>query len=659
MRVRMPRKGQAEFALILGLVIIAAVVGLFAMQTISPPSIAPSAMSSEQREATSFALDVVEGAVIQSVSDIYHNGGYADDSTSPLGSFDTKKLGGGEVPYWQMCGSYNVPDVESELTEQIKSNINAFVPERSVMAGKAITFNKFNKNVDVTIYDSRITVSVNIPTVFDGVTLPAPYVIDVPSNLGRINDFASNFARMQSDCRVLDSHLISALSKSSEYSDCFVPFSPGNAERSYTLTWNNLKDCTKRYIDFSLANTIIGFEIPTDDEGRIRNLRYEGFAGHANELFFVPGVIDYSAAGDGVSVCSGDGITGSAVGIDKYRDLTGKMFLFGDDDGLDETEFKAPNMVEIRPETGTFTNFLQGLTVATYGPYFFSVKYPVIGSVWDEKFGEPFRFGLYVYMDESNIGQCQAPPVLSELEQSNYAENYGDICVAANEEVLINVLDDDGKPVNGAEVYFFGCLVGVTQNGLLPGVVPQAIAPLVIMKGNKVYSEMHSYEDLELITVRMPEIKNYPVEFFGVNIEKTGTEYRFSQGTKLIRTDKMIEIEMLKELDPLEYIINPYYIWNIDELTGKTVYDRYVTNLPVIKHNASIFVTDMIEGEVVGFAMTENFEPSGNKIYVYAPVVSGLTSDFSEADEIGIKNLYSTCNGLEAIMSQPWGGTCL
>ena len=83
-------------------------------------------------------------------------------------------------------------------------------------------------------------------------------------------------------------------------------------------------------------------------------------------------------------------VTARRAGCKNYEDLS-VLFFFGDDDGLDRSEFSAPEHLKIQPKVGPFMRFMQGMQVAEY-VQLYSVKYPVVVSVWDDSLGRAFKF---------------------------------------------------------------------------------------------------------------------------------------------------------------------------------------------------------------------------------------------------------------------------
>jgi hypothetical protein len=484
----MPGKGQAEIALILGLLAIALVVGIYSYSALTPPTVRQSALTQEQKSVAVFAEDMIRDATLDTVSTMYRNGGYLDVSESGLGFLESDSFG--KVAYWQMCENAEFPHVESELERGLREYINEYLSDSVSMSGKPALFSKAAMQVEADVQEDRVEVSVNLPTVFEGVAIEQPYEVTVSTKLGRVTDFSRNFAIMQADLRVLDSHLIKSLQQSSEYSSCWIPYGMGSAWGTHSLSWKDLKDCMESHIKYSLSNTQIGREIPVTEDGKIASFHYRGWSGTAMEFFFVPAINVY------------DPLTGSVTGSDRYEDLR-ISFFFGDDDGLNKSDFSAPDHLEIKQNEGAFMRFLRAanLKAAEYSQVY-SVKYPVVVNVWDSSARKSLRFATYVYIEENDIGTgCTTPPAISQVQQSEESGTYGDRCLSgATEDAMVTVkYRDTGLPVENARVGYGGCDLGITNElGEVWGRIWQApFSALTVSVDGNVYAECYNYEEMK------------------------------------------------------------------------------------------------------------------------------------------------------------------
>jgi hypothetical protein len=622
----MHKKAQAEFALILGLLIIAVVVGLYAYSAVVPPSIQPSTLTEDQKAAASYVNDLVREAATNTLAELYTNGGYLDNSPPQMGYVSHKALGK-RVAFWQMCENFKIPDVRQEFSRGVKGYIEARIPDSQVIGGRNTAFAKQLLAVDSSIYDNKITLSVSLPTSVEGRPLPQPYFVEVATKLGRIFDFAENFAKMQADCRVLDNSLMLSLMQSNENSKpCWIPIL-GNAQRTHTFTWSNLRDCMEMHIKYSLSNTLMGEEFPLDENGKIPKW--------AIEFFPVPAVIDYSTVPGGQGVCSGSAVASSK----KYDDLN-INFYYGDDDGLDRSEFSGPEYLRIQPKVGSFTRFLMGLKVGEYSQSY-SVRYPVIVNVWDSSLKKGFRFATGVYIEDNTIGSCSGQMVLGLPKQNEFSQNYDDTCVGgASEDANILVRYKDGSDVIGATVSFVGCQLGTTgAGGPVQTKVPPVWGALTVMDGQNEYTECHLYSDLKSMTMTIPKAKHFVFNFSMVTISKTGTTYKIEG---IAPATKRVEVSMRRGGDICQPP-DPEVIINMKE-EGAIVSSLDVANLPADEHEVAVALYD--EGQNLrGFMNTTSlFTPSSQSLLVYAPYLPG----FTETDYDALRSLYTKC-GMEPL----------
>jgi hypothetical protein len=465
----------------------------------------------------------------------------------------------------------------------------------------------------------------------------------VDTKLGRIYDFAKNFAIMNANDRVFDNHLIKSLSQSSEYSSCWIPFGSGNAERSHSFQYGELKDCMERHIKYSLAHTEIGNRIVTDDEGRIADFTYRGWDGTGTEFFPTPVVIQYNP------------VTGEVIGGDAYEDLE-ISFYFGDDNGLDRREFAAPDIVEVERSTGGFMQYLPGFPVIQYSQVY-SVMYPVIVGVWDEEARESFNFATFVFMENNAIKRgCGTRPVISQVEQSEYAASYDDICVnEATIPVNLKVEYDDGSPVIGADVRVYGCKMTTAGNGIIHGFAPSRFAygALEVHDGNSVHTQGILKDELVGKVVQIPRSATFNFHFYEVPVLKSGDSYDFVASSTASNRIEMVMYRMVDILEPrfFESIIN----MNDD---GMTTYAVRVDNIPVDEYVAAFASVTRSDGTVIGsMNMTGFVAPEyGRNLYVYVPVMVG---EYSEEEDLqGLRDAYDSCPELDLITTVPWGGSC-
>ncbi len=624
----MEKKGQAEFALILGLIVIVALVAVYSTSFISPPTISQSAMSDEQRAVASFATDLVRDATVSTINELYRNGGYLDTDTLPLGSVTTK--GFGRVAYWQMCESYVAPDLEENLKRGIKAYINSHLNDVETFAGNTAAFSKAALDIQTEVYANRISVTVNLPTVYEGASLEQPYRADVYTKFGRVADFAENFAKMEAELRMLDNHLISSLSQSSEYSSCWIPFGIGNANMPHTITWMELKNCMEDHIRYSLSNTQIGREIPLTEDDNIASFHYGGWEGTGREFFFVPGINIY------------DPVTGQITGSDRFSDLE-ISFYFGDDDGLDNTEFSAPEMLEISELNGEFTNYFYGLMKVLQYAQSYSVKYPVVVNVWDESTRSSLQFAAYVYMEDNVVGKgCTSPPTLPEPTYGGDGSRTGQRCQsAATERAMITIEYESGEPVSNVPVYYGGCNLGLTDAAgkIHASIAPEMFAGLTVEADGNYFTECYGYQDMELVTMKIPKSRLITFIFKKVPITKDLATNTYSVQTPVnAGGSDFITAEISRYANICD--AGTVVAMNLADDGAKT--GSKMLKMPLGEYSGTIITRD--GSAITGMVSVDAFNPSGSTVYVYAPSLEGFGTETDMGTESeNIKSLFESC----------------
>jgi hypothetical protein len=395
---------------------------------------------------------------------------------------------------------------------------------------------------------------------------------------------------------------------------------------------------------YSLSNTQIGREVElTDDEvPALPSYNYGGWSGTSMEFFFMPAINVYDLAGN-------------IIDSDRYDDLA-VTFTFGDDDGLDATEFSGPDVINMKPATGSFSRFLFGFTVAEYAQTY-SVRYPVIVRVWDPSTGESMNFATYVYMENNRVGMgCTAPPALPPADQNTDSETYNDRCTTgATEEATVTIKYDDDSAVSNALVSYAGCSMGLTDDlGKASGHVSREMfSSLTVEADGNEYSECHSYSDLDGMVMTIPRSASADVMFKRVKITKTGNTYTMMPPTPAT-SDEVITVEMTRNADICDG--GTVVMMNLDDETGVFVTGKMLRNLPIDTYDVAISVQK--EGAVLGFVTEAGF-PHSPTIYVYAPSMEGFEdAEDLDAETANIEALYEHC-GISPVSAVPYTtGVC-
>jgi len=647
----MERKSQAEFAVILGLLLIAIIVGVYTFGGLKLP-FQQVVLTEEQEAVSDYVKNMVREASYQTLSTLYVNGGYLDTASATLGSVDHRSLGN-NIAYWQKCNAFDAPELEEQFRTGVKQYMMANLKDSESVQGISASFQKVSLFVNADFFDDKVTVSINLPTTVAGQGLPQPYTVDIPTKAGRINEFARNFARYQQECRVFDTHLLRSVSQSTwKSTPCWLPTVPSGGERPQTFTWQQLRDCMQRHILTSLSRTILWREVPLDSQGKIAMLA-PGYSGI--EFNPVPAIIDYTGLPESTNYCLLPPAQFQAMGVKSkaYEDLQ-VAFYMGDDDGIDRNNFVVnPEPVQIRMRTDGLTpfNFLQGFTSADFN-VMYSVSYPVIVDVWDPVLRKSFKFATAVSIAGNSVDSTCAA-------FSQPTSTPADICTTgADTQATIRVVRTDGQPVENAMVSFYTCGLGLTKDGgYIRTAVPSAVwGGLTVVDGiaSDPYSSYTTYTScmsgsrLSNIVVEIPYKRRFNMIFRTVNIERNTATGAYTI-TSIVTTSPsdLVDAMMTREGDPCSPPL-PVMVLNRNPGYAASV---TTSHIPLDAYNVSVSTTD--NDKAYGYVTSENYvPPSGDStgtLYVYAPkLISG--GDWDNSYAAAVKQLYGRC-GIDSLMT--------
>ncbi len=591
----MGRKAQAELALILGLFVVAIVVGLYAYSSVTPPSAQPSTLTEEQKAVDTFVKDSIRRASVKTLGLMYNQGGYADTS-----SHESIAYGGGTIPYWQKCSSTNVPDVEHNFEKAVEDAISSSLPDRMDIAGKVVVFDKSQLSADAMVYDNSMTLNVRIPTTVEGQPMPQPYTIDLSISMGRIYDFAKNFAAFQAKFRALDYNLMRLISRTNP-DDCWLPTKGVEFDASFSKSWTELRDCMEQLIVHNLAHTyewqkpaLRGGVLPKDMHGE-------------SWLF---------------EIVKSDGTWG------QYKELELEFYYGGEKEGLSRNDPElffgtSPDPVQESGETVSMFGF-------TIGPMLdydvkYDVSYPVVVSVWDPLFERSFRFTTFVNIRGSEISNnCQ----LASTAPSDYDQR---CIIDATEDMRLSVVDHNGIPLSGVDVWYDGCGPWRVFNGDLQSSIRKATDSelrLIDEFSGSEYKVCLDSDELRSRTMTLPIKKAYQINFYEVEILRS--PYRINTITKT--DDLNITVIFNRTGNPCmnssQEVATNYGLWGGVKDTGwANLYPTVQYHVSVNSEGGSIDASSFVD------------DGSASSLNVYAPRLSGITA----SDAQGIRNLYSSC----------------
>jgi hypothetical protein len=628
------RRGQAEFALILGIVIVAVFVAIYAFSTgyVSPGG---QALTDEQKAVETYVLDVVDRSAVQMLDYAYRQGGYIDPSAHTNVEFTDD--GGRQVAYWQVCNDVTVPDVKANLEDGMERLLANTIPVRTDIAGKQVQFTVSDIKVDATIYDESVKFSVTLPTTIEGQARTRPYETDVPARLGRILSFSTEFAYFQKNHRALDENLMNllAISDPEADGDCWLPTLGIITGTPFRMKWDQMRDCMHVLIDHTLTHTLFWKWPLVDEDG------------------YVPEDVAHQAY---IPQING---TGQWV---QYTDLNVELF-YGSERKLTRSQNEFYLMTDPDPLK------LRLLPVFFVRPYNvkYDISFPVIVSVHDDTFGKDFRFATFVNIRD-NVASRSAGCDFSAPVPNEYGQN----CEGGTQPVDITVRDSAGHALPGVAVTFNGlCELGSTDNdGRLAGVMVRQTTGASLelydssSKSTHVICGVSSSSLASMPPIQMPLPDPFIMKVNIVEIEKLSENVFRIRGIKSV-TDEKVEVNLMREFgsctEPLSNVYRNYHYVPVVEGDNTELLEvpPYTNILKDMSENTlALEVTDNYyvsvvtpgKGNVTRSSLTLSqgtftTDSGRNVIYIFAPkIVSGTyDAENSAADDAMISALYNKC----------------
>ena len=437
----MPRKGQMEPIVLLGLIFISVVVIYFTYQALTYTTDDTSiGIGEEQKALRKPVEDLIRVAASEALREMEFDGGYSiygsPDPNNPP-QIPTTKFMGYDVKYWsaaEIAGDL-IPDFDAEIVPSFKRYIRRFIEER---AEDLIGTSYRDAQVDIDELDvvveftnDNMMVMVNLPVTVEDYSLSPRYIVNMPTRFKYIYDFAKDFSEDQARERNLDRFTIAS-----------ILFSP------YLATGGMLTSCgdmilqtqedTSRGLENAAYYTLLNTFFWTT--------RDEHDALHERNLYYIPEVNDNS------------------------YDLA-PMLSFPDDFHI--TTYADPLMVFNTEWVAAF------IPVCLTGYQFtYEILYPYIVTVEDELSGNRFNFAgmVYVHPNENALetGEPNEGMIPGDYDQIS-VESYGEMgsaqdCVcepAKYAEVYLEY--SDGEPVTDAKASLGPCPLSHVEDGHYKG----------------------------------------------------------------------------------------------------------------------------------------------------------------------------------------------
>jgi hypothetical protein len=452
-------RGQAEFIIIIGILIVIAAVAYFVLSsgTITTDNL-PASVAAEKRLVEDAVTNVGRQGADFSIKWIEQQGGYFQPDINNAVAFTTVA-----VSYWQRCGHTNVPtlnEITDRMEEAIEDYMRADLSSRTEYFSRNVTFDFDSMYVKANILKNSIDYSVYLPTTIRGYDIPQPYTFSVPTKLGEIYEFAKGFAEENARNRYLDHFTIASIYFSDELETQGVLTQCGDGiYQSGVEISNGLQNA----VDYTLANTLWWQPMPPASSGS-KVYAIESLSGKTYDQF--------------------------DIGLYLHDN-----FKLGIANPLFMTNANSAAAVSIFHTPACF---------ALYN-FRYSVDYPVIVRVRDELTGHYFNFAVHVDVNEMLPADCAPFVSLPSSDDTG--------CDAG-----VKVVGSDG-PLEDVFVSYADYYVGKTdEDGILVGSIPCDDGKLIVNKGGYAFIELDKTKDSINDTYSLKKVPEVELNFRQVDI---------------------------------------------------------------------------------------------------------------------------------------------
>jgi hypothetical protein len=566
-------KGQAEIVVVVGIVIVAAVVILYAVQSgIFVSSEVPGAVRQKYDSVKASLESLVRDGSQETMRKLSTYGGYLDNSSFQMGSVEFL---GKEVPYWQYNGQVKYPNVQ----ENFRTGLRDYLSRNKETVAEALKMSgvEFGEpQVSVNFMSSKIVVTVNMLTTIDDNKISKPYVVEVQTRLNEINEFSKAFAAYDKEKRPLEYYTLSSMMMSPMEQDVHtVPifiFLTDCGDYVFKSWWD-VKPAMEDTIKATLANVYMPGKAPTNFMGSSSSPKYT----------LVP-------------------LNGK-----RYESLD-VTFHLPDNFQLSQSSFRfSPDPISAIANMIPMVGQCQSDPV--YVNYYLS--YPSIVRVKDPDTQNIFQFALDVMIKDNKPAEWTASGYGSDIQAQ--------ICANPQCSAQITVKSASGNPVDSASVSFMGCQIGQTNDqGALSAAAPCGIGPLrVYREGYEMYSQMQSSDNLRGLSLTVPKTPAVRLHFYEVTVENMSLSGKY----------QILD----NSVNPLAQGESVYMVFQ--DTSGKTYQAGYNTQSALLNViPAGDFVVtatllskaDELGAIIMKYSITEDMD--GKDLYIYLPSTSGYKS---------------------------------
>lgn len=453
-------RGQAEFIIIIGILVVIAAVAYFVLSTGTIVSDnLPTSIAAEKKLVEDAITNVGRQGADLSIKWILQQGGYIYPDISNSVAFNNVA-----VPYWQRCDHTTVPAI-TEIADQMEDAIEEYIfndlAGRSEYFSRNVSFDFNSMYVRADILTNHIDYSIYLPTTIRGYDIPQPYTFSVPTKMGELHEFAKELAEENARKRYLDHFTINTIYFSDELETQGVLTQCGDGIYQSGV---EISEGLENIIDYTLANMLWWQPMPP--------------------------------ASSGSKVYAIESLSGKT-----YNQLDIGLYL------PDNFELLPANPLHMTnaKSAAAVSIFHMPVCFAVYN-FRYSVDYPVIVRVRDELTGHFMNFALHIDVDEMLPGDCTAFVSLP-------SDGTGTGCNAG-----VKVVGRDG-PLENAHVSYADYYVGKTgSDGSLTGSIPCDDGELIINKEGYDFLKLNKTRDNINNTYTLYKIPEIELNFRQVDI---------------------------------------------------------------------------------------------------------------------------------------------
>lgn len=407
-----PSSGQAEFAVLIAIFIIAVVIAAIALSGTSPSS--PASLSPAQRQLRALVEREAAAAAGEALRALESTGGALASTGGPA-------YRGNLVRSWQACSETAIPDLDRDIEPRLAAAVAALLKDRLPTAVSTLekqpTFDLSQLRASANLVDGKADLTLTLPALLGDQPVDPLYAISVPTDYKQLHAFASDLSTELSQKRTFEYFTIASLYLSSLPTKGVL----AGCGKSITIPPATLSDHLQAVASFVLANTYWWQSFPAVGPGDPKAYAFPTVNG--NSYPFTP------------------------------------TLSFPDDFRLQSlAPIIITNTEELIP---SFALFRVPECIAVYDQKY-SLDYPIVFSLQDAATGGTFSFSTRVSVKDMEPNpSCDLQPIART-----------DPCAGACT-VRATALTPAGTPIPDVSVLFGSCALGATgADGSVESTVP-------------------------------------------------------------------------------------------------------------------------------------------------------------------------------------------